>query len=103
MGGREIAAWEASEGTPESHPEVVTLLAIDSCSGGFYVTRAGLDFDEAEYVFVPRDEIDFSVVAWGAEIACDHDIALTPQLEVGCFLATAAGTLVRGFFGTLAD
>jgi hypothetical protein len=65
---------------------------IDRSLGGLYIVRgAGLDLDEAEHVFVPTNQVNFSAAAWGAEIARNHYVAETAEVEICVLLAATAG------------
>jgi len=46
---------------------------IDRSLGGLYrVAGAGLDFNEAQYILVPADQVNFPTAAWRTEVA-GHD------------------------------
>ena len=68
---------------------------------------AGFDFDEAEHVFVPADQVDLPGMPRRTKIARHHDVTATPQVEISFFLTAAAGYLVGWsldiFGGNFAD
>lgn len=77
--------------------KIAAFLAIDGRLGGLYVARgACFDFDEAQHVFVPADQVDLSVVTWRTEVARDHDVSALAKIKVGVFFATAAGAEMCG-------
>jgi hypothetical protein len=76
-----------------------SLVLIDSGFARLHVTRgAGFDFDEAENVFVPGDEVDFAAAARRAEVARYDRVAELSQVKVCGFFAPAPGELVSGSF-----
>ena len=71
------------------------FVPIHGGFGGLYVVGgAGLDLDETEHVLVPADQVDFAAPVGRAKIAGNHDVAVSPQVEVGVFLASPAGAEV---------
>ena len=76
------------------------LFPIHRRLSGFHIARgAGLDLDEAQYIFVPPDQVDLSVMPRRSKITRHHDVSSAAQIEISIFLAAAAGTLVRGGLG----
>jgi len=74
-----------------------SLVSVHRSLSGLHVTRRpGLDFDEAEHVFVPADEINFAVMPRRPKIARHHHVPVTAQIEVGVFFSAAAGAVMRG-------
>lgn len=73
------------------HAQVVALLPINGGFGWFDVMRgAGLDLDETENIFVPSDEIDFSMMPRRAVVTGDYHVTFAPEIEVRVFLPPAA-------------
>ena len=55
--------------------DVAPFLAIHRCGSGLDVTGGtSFDLDEAKHIFVPSNEIDFSVMPRGREISCNHHV-----------------------------
>jgi hypothetical protein len=76
--------------------DLSALVAVDGGLAWLDVAcAAGFHFDEAENIFVPADEIDFSAAARGAEISRDDRVADLTQVEVRGLFAAAPGQLVR--------
>ena len=64
--------------------------------GGLYVASGtGLDFDEAQHVFVPADQIEFAAAARTAVIAGNDHISLAAEVAVCEILATTAECTIR--------
>src|SRR5260370_17874732 len=86
-------------------PDVVALLAVYGCGGKFYIAGCtSFDFDKTEHVLIPADQVNFSMMPWRAEVAGNHDVSATAQVEVGVLLTAPAGALpggpiLRGFCG----
>src|SRR5216683_3885688 len=79
------------------HPDVVALLAVYGCGGKFYIAGCtSFDFDKAEHVLIPADQVNFSMMPWRAEVAGNHDVSATAQVEVGVLLTAPAGALMGG-------
>src|SRR6266550_6189919 len=77
--------------------DVMALLAVHGCGGRLDIVRGPrLDFDETEHVSVPPDEINFPMMSCAAEVACDHDVTATSQVEVCVFLAAPSGAKMSG-------
>jgi hypothetical protein len=88
--------WHLAKKVAGNEAEFSFLVSINGGFGGLYVARCSrLDLDKTESVLVPSDEIEFTAMVWGPVVASDDDIALSPQVEVGIFLAATARTLVR--------
>src|SRR6266498_4180672 len=70
------------------------LLTINSGFGGLHVVGSPrLNLDEAEYFFVPTDEVDFPMVPRRAEIPRNHDIPAPSQIEISFFFAALSGSV----------
>lgn len=78
------------------YAQVVALLPINGGFGWFDVMRgAGLDLDETKNIFVPSDEIDFSMMPRRAVVTGDYHVTLAAKIEVRIFLPPAADKQVR--------
>ena len=77
--------------------EIAALLAVHGGLGGFNVpSSARLDLDKAEHIFVPADEVNFSVMPRAAEVARNHNVPASAKVKIGVFLPATAGTVVSG-------
>src|SRR5690242_13970699 len=56
---------------------------------------SGFDFDEAKYVAVPADEVNFTPAPMRAVVARDHHISEAAKMKVSGFFAAPSGPLVR--------
>lgn len=88
--------WQVTEVLARHVAQLSLLILIDSSLGGLYIVRGTrFHFDEAENVFFPSDEINFSATMWRAEVARDHGVSETAQVKVGVFFAASSGELMR--------
>ena len=70
-------------------------MAVDRGFSGLHVERgARLDFDEAEHVALPSNQVDLTAAARGAEVASDHGVAQPAQMKVGGLFAAASGAMM---------
>ena len=77
--------------------EFPAFVAIHGGFGRLHIAGStGLDLDEAEYVPVPADEVDFAASIGRAEITGDHHVSELSQIEVGGFFSFAASAQVIG-------
>jgi hypothetical protein len=77
--------------------EFPTFVAIHGGFGRLHIAGStGLDLDEAEYVPVPADEVDFAATIGRAEITGNYHVSALLQIEVGGFFSFAAGAQVIG-------
>src|SRR6185312_14070757 len=71
------------------------LIPINGGFGGLHVASgAGLDFDKAEDVLVPADQVDFAAPVGRAKVPGNHGVAVSPEIEVGVLFASPAGAEV---------
>src|SRR6185437_507873 len=56
---------------------------------------SGFDFDEAKYVAVPADEVNFTPAPMRAVVARHHHISEAAKMKVSVFFAAPSGPLVR--------
>jgi hypothetical protein len=73
--------------------KVSLLFAIHGVFLGLNVpSGASFDFDEAKYVLVPGDQIDFTATIGRSKIARDHYISNLSEIEVGGFFTAPTGS-----------
>jgi hypothetical protein len=78
----------------------VAFLAVHRSSGRFHVARSPrFDFDKAEDILVPSDQINFAMVPRRAKVARNYDVSASAQVEVGVFLAAPPCALMRRSLG----
>jgi len=67
---------------------------------GFYIVGgAGLYLDEAQDIFFPANQVDFSARIRRAKIPGDHHVPLLSQMEIGVLLtATPNAVALEGLF-----
>lgn len=58
---------------------------------------AGFDFDKAESVAFPSDEVEFAAATGGAPVSGDNGVSVTAQVKVCSFFATTSGFEMLGF------
>lgn len=56
----------------------------------------GFDFNKAEHIFFPTDQVNLASPQRRAKIAGHHYISQPPQIEIHIFLAAPPRTLVTG-------
>jgi len=70
-------------------------MAVDCGCSGLHVERgARLDFDEAENVAFPSNQVDLATAARGAEVAGDHGVAQLAQMKVSGLFALASSAMM---------
>jgi len=80
---------------PGDGRKFTALVPINRGFGGLHIAgSAGLDFDKTQDVLVPADQVDFAAPVGRAKIPGNHHISQLPQMEIGVFLASAAGAEV---------
>src|SRR5947208_2508943 len=89
--------WYAAEIFSSHVGEISSLLRANGGFGRSNVAcRTSLDFDKAQYPFMPADDVDLSMLAGRTIIASHHHIPKLPQIKIGVFFAPSAGALVLG-------
>src|ERR1041384_5970882 len=76
-------------------------MLIDRSFSRLYCVRgAGFDFNEAQHIFVPADEVNFSTAPRRSEVAGDDDVAKTAKIEIRVlFTAASSMEMDRPFVG----
>jgi len=83
----------ASRGVFSDSPLLPPALHHASCA---------LNFDEAENIFVPADQVNFSMMPGGAIVARDHYVTASPQIEICVFFPASSNAKMRRAFGIAA-
>jgi hypothetical protein len=82
---------------PGNGKKFMPFVAIHGGLRRLYVVgSAGFDFNEAQHVLVPTDQIDLPATIGRTEIAGDHDVSPPSKLEVNIFLSATAGAQMIG-------
>ena len=80
---------------PGDGHKFTALVPINRGFGRLHIAgSAGLDFDKTEDLLVPADQVDFAAPVGCAKIPGNHHVSQLPQVEIGVFLASAAGAEV---------
>src|SRR3954452_1036536 len=75
--------------------QVAPLLAIHCSFRRFNgASRTRLHLDEAQYVFIPSDQINLTMMPRRTVVPRDHHVSTLAEIKVGGLLATTAGAEV---------
>src|SRR4051794_8649101 len=55
------------------------------------MASASLDLNETQNIFVPADEVDFSMTAGRSEVTGHHHIAQSPEIKICILFPTTTG------------
>src|ERR1700678_1278123 len=88
--------WKAAEVFVHDCRHFTAFMPIHRSFCRLYVMCAPcFDLHKTKNIFFPTDQIDLAAATRRAEVSNYHGIAQLPEVEISCFLASAAGALVR--------
>jgi hypothetical protein len=94
-----LASRKGSQVIAYPDSQVAAFLAVHRGFRRLHIaSRARLDLNEAEDIFVPADRLNFLMMPCSALVPCNHYISASPQIEIRVFFAASAGALMSGAF-----
>ena len=77
--------------------EGALLVPVHGSFGGFDIVRgAGLDFDEAQHIFIPTDQVNLSPGMRRTEVSREHHVTAATQVKISVVFAPFSDALMDG-------